>query len=125
MHNAQQSRSGRRPGPRGRAKPSVRGSGRFFRIEVAPARQFITFRYHDVGKKGGVERIAGRRQDGIWETAGWLIGKDMAHLERGRLAPDTAAARKVLAVIGAVPRHRAGDRFVANNRLRHRTKTTV
>jgi hypothetical protein len=41
----------------------------------------------------------------------------MAHVERGRLVPDTAAARKVLAVIGAVPRHRVGDRFVANNRV--------
>jgi hypothetical protein len=125
MHNAQQSRSRRRPGGRGRVKPSIRGSGRFFRIEVAPARRFITFRYHDVGKKGGVERIAGQRQDGTWKTAGWLISKDMAHLERGRLVPDTAAARKVLAAIGAAPRHRAGDRFIADNRVRHRAKTTV
>jgi hypothetical protein len=97
MHNAHQSRSRRRPGGRGRVKPSIRGSGRFFRIEVAPARRFITFRYHDVGKKGGVERISGQRQDGTWETAGWLISKDMAHLERGRLVPDAAGARKVLA----------------------------
>jgi hypothetical protein len=31
----------------------------------------------------------------------------------------------VLAAIGAAPRHRAGDRFVANNRVRHRKRTTV
>jgi hypothetical protein len=112
-------RSPSRPGfgRRGRAKPGTRGGGQFFRIEVAPARRFVAFRYHDVGKKRGVERIAGQRQDGTWETAGWLIIKTMAHVERGRLVPDTAAARKVLAVIGAVPRHRVGDRFVANNRV--------
>ena len=120
-------RSPSRPGfgRRGRAKPGTRGGGQFFRIEVAPARRFVAFRYHDVGKKGGVERIAGQRQDGTWETAGWLISKTMAHVERGRLVPDTAAARKVLAVIGAVPRHRVGDRFVAKNRVRPRTKITV
>jgi hypothetical protein len=29
-----------------------------------------------------VERITGKRPDGTWETAGWLIGKAMAHVER-------------------------------------------
>jgi hypothetical protein len=47
------------------------GAGRFFRIEVAPGRRFIAFHYHDVGKKGGVERIAGQRPDRTWATAGW------------------------------------------------------
>jgi hypothetical protein len=74
-------RSPSRPGfgRRGRAKPGTRGGGQFFRIEVAPARRFVAFRYHDVGKKRGVERIAGQRQDGTWETA----GKGLAAIKRG------------------------------------------
>jgi len=43
---------GRSPRAAGRAKPGTRGGGRFYRIEVAPARRFIAFRYHDVGKRG-------------------------------------------------------------------------
>jgi hypothetical protein len=71
---------------------------------------------HDVGKKGGVERIAGQRPDRTWATAGWLIGKDLAHVERGRLVPDTVAARKVLSTLGVTPRHVRGDRFQAKDR---------
>ena len=46
------SRARAQPAGRGRAKPGTRGGGRFYRIEVAPARRFIAFRYHDVGKRG-------------------------------------------------------------------------
>ena len=104
------------PAGRGRAKPGARSGDRFYRIEVAPARRFIAFRYHDVGKKGGVERIAGQRPDGTWGTAGWLISKDMAHVERRRLVPDTVDARKVLSALGASLRRVRGDRFQAKAR---------
>jgi hypothetical protein len=67
-------------------------------------------------KKGGVERIAGQRPDRTWATAGWLISKDMAHVERGRLVPDTVDARKVLSTLGVTPRRVSGDRFQAKNR---------
>jgi hypothetical protein len=102
--------------PADRAKPGARGGGRFYRVEVAPARRFIAFRYHDVGKNGGVERIAGQRADRTWDTAGWLISKDLAHVERGRLVPDTADARKVLSALGVTPHHVIGDRFQAKVR---------
>jgi hypothetical protein len=124
-HNIRKAQRGRRvtssraraqPADRGRAKPGARGGGRFFRIEVAPERRFIAFRYHDVGKKGGVERIAGQRPDGTWATAGWLISKDMAHVERGRLVPDALDARKVLSTLGVTPRRVSGDRFQATDR---------
>src|SRR5258708_9214663 len=110
------SRAPAQPAGRGRAKPGARGGGRFYRIEVTPARRFIAFRYHDVGKKGSVERIAGQRADRTWDTAGWLISKDMAHVERGRLVPDTTDARKVLSALGVTPRHVIGDRFQAKVR---------
>jgi len=67
-------------------------------------------------EKGGVERIADQRPDRTWATAGWLIGKDLAHVERGRLVPDTVAARKVLSTLGVTPRHVRGDRFQAKDR---------
>jgi hypothetical protein len=116
------SRAQAQPTSRGRAKPGARGGGRFFRIEVAPGSRFIAFRYHDVGKKGGVERIAGQRPDRTWGTAGWLISKDMAHVERGRLVPDTVHARKVLSALGTTPRHVGGDRFQAKDPKRAKLK---
>ena len=104
------------PAVRGRTQPGARGGGRFFRIEVASGRRFIAFRNHDVGKKGGIERIAGQRPDGTWDTAGWLISKDLAHVEHGRLVPDAADARKLLSALGATPRRVVGDRFQAKDR---------
>lgn len=46
------SRAPARPAGHRRAGPGERGGGRFFQVEMAPASRFITFRYHDVGKKG-------------------------------------------------------------------------
>lgn len=64
------SRAQAQPASRRRAKPGARGGGRFFRIEMAPGRRFIPFRYHDVGKKGGVERVSGQRPDRTWALLG-------------------------------------------------------
>jgi hypothetical protein len=100
----------------GRAKPGTTGKGEFFHIEVRPKSQFKTFRNQDVGKKGGLERVAGKRASGSWDTQKWLISKEHAHVERGRLVPDTADARKVLASLGSAPRHISGDRFKAKDR---------
>lgn len=99
-----------------RAKPGARGTGRFFHIQVRPKSDFVSFRNQDVGGRGGVERIAGRRANGSWDTQKWLIGKSEAHIDGRALVPDTAAARKVLAQLGSVPRHLGGDRFIAKPR---------
>jgi len=80
-----------------RAKPGARGTGRFFHIQVRPRTEFVTFRNQDVGARGGIERVAGRRANGTWDTQKWLVGKTQAHLDGKQLAPDTAAARKLLA----------------------------
>jgi hypothetical protein len=106
----------RLPSGRGRAKPGARGGGEFFHIEVRPRREFRTFRTQDVGKKGGIERVAGKRSRGSWDTQKWLISKEHAHRVGRRLVPDTADARKVLKVLGAPPRHLGGDRFKADDR---------
>jgi hypothetical protein len=104
------------PEGRGRARPGTTGKGEFFHVEVRPKSQFKTFRSHDVGKKGGLERVAGRRASGTWDTQKWLISKAHAHMERGRLVPDTADARKVLGTFASVPKHISGDRFTAKDR---------
>lgn len=100
----------------GRAKPGSTGEGGFFHIEVRPKREFKTFRTQDVGKKGGMERVAGKRSSGSWDTQKWLISKKHAHLSNGRLVPDTAAARQVLETLGSRPVLISGDRFKAKPR---------
>ena len=99
-----------------RAKPGARGSGKFFHIQVRPKGEFVTFRNQDVGRRGGVERVAGRRANGSWDTQKWLIGKSEAHRHGKQLVADTAAAKKVLGQLGSAPRHLGGDRFIAKPR---------
>ena len=83
---------------------------------MRPRTEFVIFRNQDVGRRGGIERVAGRRANGSWDTQKWLIGKSEAHRAGKQLAPDTAAARKVLKQLGSTPRHLGGDRFIARPR---------
>lgn len=99
-----------------RAKPGAKGTGEFFHIQVRPRSAFVTFRNHDVGGRGGIERVAGQRANGSWDTQKWLIGKSEAHCAGKELVPDSLAAEKVLAQLGSVPRHLGGDRFIARPR---------
>lgn len=104
------------PSRRKHAKPGTGGHGRYFHIEVRPPGSFVAFRVQDVGGAGGVERVAGMRANGTWDTQKWLIEKTHAHLEDGKLVPDTAEARKLLDGLGSSPRHLEGDRFRARPR---------
>ena len=99
---------------RKRAKPGSRSGGRFFHIEVRPAREFVSFRVQDIGAPGGVEKLAGQRANGSWDTQKWLV--ENAHVENGVLVPDTAEVEKILASLGPVPVHVRGDRFRAKPR---------
>jgi len=99
-----------------RAKPGAKGGGRFFHIQLRPSRDFVAFRVQDVGGPGGVERVAGLRANGSWDTAKWLVEKTHAHVEGDRLIADTPEARKVLKTLGSAPVHISGDRFRAKPR---------
>ncbi len=104
------------PQGRGRAKPGTTGQGKFYRIEVRPKGQFTSFRTQDVGKKGGLERIAGRRSSGSWATATWLVSKKHAHVSaRGELVIDDTKERASLAkaLRGKIV-HVKGDVFAAH-----------
>lgn len=104
------------PEGRQRRKPGTTGRGKFFRIGVRPKEDFVTFRNQDVGEPGHIERLAGKRSSGSWDTVTWLISKEDAHVEAGRLVPDTEEARKVLEELGSAPTHVKGDIFEARPR---------
>jgi hypothetical protein len=99
-----------------RKKPGTTGKGKFYRIELRPARQFSRFRVQDVGKKGGLERLAGHRRSGSWDTVSWLISKEKAHVAGGHLVIDSAKDRSVLKQIKGPIVHVKGDVFHAHPR---------
>lgn len=103
------------PQGRGRKKPGTTGAGKFYRIEIRPKGQFTSYRMQDVGKKGGLERLAGRRSSGSWATVSWLIAKKNAHFAGKTLVIDNAKERMALkkAVRGPIT-HVKGDVFRAH-----------
>jgi len=52
------------PAHRHRAKPGATGGGRFFHIELRPAKELVAFRVQNVGGPAAIERVAGRRANG-------------------------------------------------------------
>jgi hypothetical protein len=104
------------PQGRGRQKSGTTGGGEFYRIMVRPKEQFVTFRTQDVGGPGHIERVAGKRPSGSWDTQAWLVAKEDAHIDSGKLIPDTAEARDLFATLGSEPVHVKGDVFRAKDR---------
>jgi hypothetical protein len=104
------------PEGRQRQKPGATGQGEYYHVEVRSKDEFTTFRTQDVGRRGSIERVAGRRGSGSWDDQKWLIGKDQAHIEQNKLVPDTEDARKVLERLGSEPQRVRGDRFKAKPR---------
>jgi hypothetical protein len=68
-----------------RKKPGTTGKGRFFRIVVRPKEEFSSFRVQDVGSAGHLERLAGHRPSGSWDTVSWLVSKEDAHIAGDKL----------------------------------------
>ena len=104
------------PQGRDREKPGSTGEGDFYHIEVRPKDEFVTFRNQDVGERGSIERVSGKRESGSWDTATWLVSKGMAHIENGRLVADHPDARKLFDELGSTPQHVKGDIFKAQDR---------
>jgi len=104
------------PEGRTRKKPGSTGKGGYYHIEVRPKGEFVTFRNQDVGKRGHIQRVAGKRSSGSWATVKWLVAKEDAHIKDGGLIPDTRDARQVLEGLGSKPAHVRGDRFEAKPR---------
>lgn len=105
------------PEGRARKRPGSTGKGKFFRIEVRPKSQFTSFRVHDVGDPGGLERVAGRRSSGSWATAAWLISKDDAYkTKNNKLVIIDSDTRTVLDSIEGPIQYVKGDIFKAKPR---------
>lgn len=103
------------PKKNSRAEPGTTGEGEYFRIIVRPKRNYNTFRYHDVGKSGHIQRLAGKTKNGSWNTQAWLISKNDAHIESGRLIPDTKDAKELIDRLGSYPVHAEKDIFRAKD----------
>lgn len=114
MSHRQHSRA--QPEGRRRQKPGTGGEGEYYHITMRPKEEFVTFRTQDVGGPGHIQRVAGKRPSGSWDTQTWLISKRDAHVEGGRLVPDTEDARNVLADLGSRPVHVKGHVFEASPR---------
>jgi hypothetical protein len=99
-----------------RQKPGSTGKGDYYHVEVRSKTDFITFRTQDVGRRGHIQRVAGKRASGNWATVKWLIGKKDAHVQGNRLIPDSKAAKDVIEQLGSRPLHLSGDRFKASPR---------
>ena len=103
------------PEGRSRQRPGA-GGGKFYRVEVRPKGEFVSFRTQDVGRKGHIERVAGKRSSGSWATAAWLIGKDDAHISGRKLVADSRDAKDLLKRLGSTPVRQSRDRFRAKDR---------
>jgi hypothetical protein len=101
---------------RTRQTPGSGGSGDYYHVEVRGGDDFETFRTQDVGDAGHLQRVAGKRVSGSWATVKWLISKEDAHVEGGKLIPDTKDAKDLIKKLGSKPVHVSGDRFKAKDR---------
>ena len=104
------------PQGRARKKPGTTGKGKFYRVVVRPKSEFTSFRNHDVGKKGHVERLAGRRASGSWATQAWLISKKEATVKGDTLIGKNKDVKDVLAKLQSKPKIIKGDVFKARPR---------
>jgi hypothetical protein len=97
-----------------RKAPGSTGKGNFYRINIRPKGDFTSFRMQDVGEKGGLERLAGHRASGSWDTVTWLVEKKDAHVKNGHLIITGKKARSVLDSISGHIYHVKGDIFRAH-----------
>jgi len=104
------------PEGRARKKPGTQGGGDYYHVVVRRKDRFVTFRTQDVGEPGHIQRVAGKRTSGSWDTVKWLISKQDAHVDGQTLVADTEEAQEVLAALGSEPVHVEGDVFQAKPR---------
>ena len=99
-----------------RKKPGSGGQGDYYHVEVREGGDFETFRTQDVGDAGHLQRVGGKRASGSWATVKWLISKEDAHVENGKLVGDTKDAKDLIRKLGSQPVQVTGDRFKAKDR---------
>ena len=127
MATSRKSNSNSKSGKQTRKAPGSGGQGEYYHVEVRPGDDFVTFRTQDVGDPGHVQRVAGKRASGSWATVKWLIGKEDAHVEAGKLVGDTKDAKDLIRKLRSRPVHIRGDRFESKPRrnVAERSKPTT
>ena len=118
MATRQQNRNGKSTSSRGsrRQAPGSGGTGDYYHIELRHGDDFETVRTQDVGDAGHLQRVAGKRPGGSWATVKWLVSKEDAHVEDGKLVADTQEAKDLIRKLRSRPVHIRGDRFQARPR---------
>lgn len=109
-------RSRRQPEGQTRTKPGKGEDGDYYHIEVRDKNQFSSFRTHDIGSEGHSMRVAGHRPSGSWDTQKWLINKNDAHIEDGKLVADREETKEIIDQLGSEPEHVYADIFRAKPR---------
>ena len=99
-----------------RKAPGSGGRGNYYHIELREGDDFETFRTQDVGDEGHLQRVAGKRPSGAWATVKWLVSKEDAHVEDGKLFGDSRDAKDLIRKLRSRPVHIQGDRFKAKPR---------
>lgn len=94
-----------------RKRPGTKSTGHYYRIVLKPSDNFITFRNHDVGDPGHIQRLVGKKRNGSWDTQAWLVSKKDAHKQGDSFVADTKDAKDLLKDLGAQPKHVKGDVF--------------
>ncbi len=129
MANARKSQNGKSTTSQGsrRQKPGSGGQGKYYHVEVREGGDFETFRTQDVGDKGHLQRVSGKRATGSWATVKWLVSKDDAHVEEGKLVGDTKDVKDLIRKLRTRPVKIRGDRFEAKPRrnVPERSKPTA
>lgn len=127
MATSRKSQSDKTKSGGARKKPGSGGSGNYYHIELRDSGDFETFRTQDVGDPGHLQRVAGKRATGSWSTVKWLVSKEDAHIEDGKLIADTQEVRDLLRRLRSKPVRIRGDRFQAKPRrnVPERSKPTA
>ena len=122
-----QNGKGSKSGNSRRAKPGSGGQGNYYHIELRDGADFETFRTQDVGDPGHLQRVGGKRATGSWATVKWLVSKEDAHVEAGKLVGDTQEVRDLIKRLRSTPVQIRGDRFKAKPRrnVPERSKPTA
>lgn len=128
MATSRKSQNGKtKSGGSKRQKPGSGGSGNYYHIELRDSSDFEMFRTQDVGDPGHLQRVAGKRASGSWATIKWLVSKEDAHIEDGKLVADTQEVKDLLRRLRSKPVRIRGDRFRAKPRrnVPERSKPTA
>lgn len=129
MATRQKNQNGKSKSSRGsrRQAPGSGGQGNYYHIELRKGDDFETFRTQDVGDPGHLQRVAGKRPGGSWATVKWLVSKEDAHVEDGKLVGNTQEAKELIRKLRSRPVHIRGDRFQAKPRrnVPERSKPTA